>query len=256
MRPSRRGFGLKAKIFGIFSTISVILVILTTWFTYKREEAAFMSGLESELVAAAHAVDGMLPADYHDRIENAGSIPPEEYERNVGIFNRYAWSLGLEYVYSYMKFDGKVYTTSSSFTEEQMKAGEDTPFFYEYAEPSDELVALFDSGEIGKPFFSLYDDPEYGHLLSAFIPMKTEGGKVYVIGADVEFSYIKEKLRETLRTCLIAAVGFLLLFLAAAFFIVNSISKPIVSLLFTARLVSEVTATMVSPGSITSPCGR
>ncbi|MCB1061596.1 MAG: response regulator [Verrucomicrobiae bacterium] len=232
-------FGLKAKIFCVFSTISLILVILTTLFTYKREKDAFMSGLESELVAAAHAVDGMLPADYHERIENADSISAEEYEKYVGIFNRYAWSLGLEYVYSYMKFDGKIYTTSSSFTEEEMKAGDNTAFFYEYEEPSEELMDLFEGAEIGKPIYSLYDDPEYGHLLSAFIPMKTDSGKVYVIGADVEFSYIKQKQRETLQTCLIAAIGFLLLFLAAAFFIVTSISRPIVSLLTTARTVSE-----------------
>ncbi len=235
---SRLRFGLRAKIFAILSSISLVLVAVTTWFTYEREKAAFMDGLERKLVAAAHAVDGMLPADYHERIENADSIPEAEYEKYVGIFNRYAWRLGLEYVYSYMMFDGKVHTTSSSFTREEMEAGDNTGFFYEYEEPAEELIQLFDQPELGKPIFSLYDDPEYGHLLSAFIPMATESGKIYVIGADVEFSYIKAKQRETLQTCLLAAIGFLLVFLGAAYLIVASISRPIVSLLETARTVS------------------
>lgn len=117
-----------------------------------------MHGLERQMVSAAYAVDGMLPADYHERIENAGSISDEEYQKYVGIFNEYSWRLGLKYIYSYMMFDGKIYTTSSSFTQEEMKAGDDTKFFYLYEEPSEELVNLFKGAPIGQPLFSLYDD--------------------------------------------------------------------------------------------------
>ena len=115
-RKSR--FGLKAKILFVFLAISLALVVASTVYTYHQEKSAFMDGLERKLVAAAFAVDGMLPRDYHERIEDAGSITDEEYRKYVTIFNEYAWRLGLDYVYSYMSFDGTIYTTSSSFTKE------------------------------------------------------------------------------------------------------------------------------------------
>lgn len=219
--------------------MSLLLIAVSTFYTYQREKKAFMDGLERKLVAAAYAVNGMLPADYHGRIEDADSISAEEYAKYVGIFNEYAWSLNLEYVYSYMMFDGKIRTTSSSFTKDEMAAGDDTPFFYHYEEPADELPPLFAGAPIGVPVYSLYNDPEYGHLLSAFIPLRTPSGKIYVIGADVEFSYIKEKQLETLRTCLIAAVAFILLSIGAAIYSISTISKPIVSLVNTAREISQ-----------------
>ena len=233
-------FSLKTKIFFVFSLISLLLFILATFFTYQQERNAFMHGLERQMVSAAYAVDGMLPADYHERIENAGSISDEEYQKYVGIFNEYSWRLGLKYIYSYMMFDGKIYTTSSSFTQEEMKAGDDTKFFYLYEEPSEELVNLFKGAPIGQPLFSLYDDPEYGHLLSAFIPLKTPGGKTYVVGADIEYSYIAQQQRETLRTCLIAAVLFTFLFMGGIYFTIASISRPIENLLSTTRSIAKV----------------
>ena len=237
--PKRSWFGLKAKIFLVFSAVSLALIVLSTLYTYRLEEAAFMDGLERKLISAAFAVDGMLPSDYHERIENADSIPAEEYDKYVGIFNAFSWRLGLEYVYSYMSFDDKIYTTSSSFTKEEMAAGDNTEFFYHYEEPADELVALFaGDSPTGEAVFSLYNDPEYGHLLSAFIPLKTESGKTYVIGADVEFSYIKAMQRKTLRTCLAAGAAFLVLFFIATYISIASISKPIYGLLKTTRSVS------------------
>lgn len=216
-----------------------MLIVLSTAYTYRQEKSAFMEGIEQKLVAAAYAVEAILPADYHERIENADSITEEEYQNYVGIFNAYAWRLGLDYVYSYMSFDGKIYTTSSSFTEEEMKAGDDTGFFYLYEEPSEVLKPLFSSAEIGKVVFDEYDDPEYGHLISAFIPLQTRSGKVYVVGADINISYVKQAQQETLATSLSAGGAFLLLFLVASYVCIASISKPIVSLRETARAVSE-----------------
>ncbi len=229
---------LKAKIFFVFTLLILLLVGITAVYTVQKEKANFMEGLENKLVASALAVEGMLPADYHERIENKDSISKEEYEKYRDIFNKYTWDLGLEYVYSYMMFDGKIRTVSSSFTRQEMKDGDNTDFFYHYEDPADALYNTFE-GEIGKPVFDLYDDPEYGHLLSAFIPLKTPGGKTYVVGADVDFSFIKAAQRRTLLTVAAAALGFIALFLAAVFFTIASIARPIDNLLKTARKVSE-----------------
>ena len=228
---------LKAKIFFVFTALILLLVIFAAVYTIQKEKRNFMIGLENKLIAAAYAVEGMLPADYHERIEGENSIDKEEYEKFRDIFNEYAWALDLEYVYSYMMFDDKIRTTSSSFTKAEMAAGDDSAFFYHYEQPAEALVGTF-AADTGKPVFDLYDDPEYGHLLSVFIPLKTKSGKVYVIGADVDFSYIKAAQKRTLWTVLVAALGFISLFLAATFFTISSIAKPVESLLGTARKVS------------------
>ncbi len=216
-----------------------MLIVLSTAYTYRQEKNAFMEGIEQKLVAAAYAVEAILPTDYHERIENAESIPEEEYQKYVRIFNAYAWRLRLNYVYSYMSFDDHIYTTSSSFTEAEMKAEDDTKFFYLYEEPSEVLKPLFSGAEIGKVVFDEYDDPEYGHLISAFIPLQTESGKIYVVGADIDISYVTQAQQKTLVTSLAAGGAFLLLFLVASYVCIASISKPIVSLRETARAVSE-----------------
>ncbi|NNE93993.1 MAG: response regulator [Verrucomicrobiales bacterium] len=241
MSDQKTGFsiGLKAKIFFVFTILIILLVVLSAYLTYQKEKNAFWDGLQDKLVGASLAVDRMLPDDYHARIENKNSIPAEEYEKYRDIFNEMAWGMGFEYVYSYMMFDDKIYTTASSFTQEEMEAGDDTEFFYLYEEPSPVLVEVFKSGEIGKPVFDLYNDPEYGYLQSVFIPLKTENGKTYVVGADVYFPDVDQKLQKTLNTILAGAGVFLLLFLGATYFCINSIAKPIDSLLKTAREVSE-----------------
>ena len=285
----RRGkfrFGLKAKIFFYFGTIALALILFSTWYTYLKEKNAFMDGLEQKLVAAAYAVDGMLPAGYHEGIEDANSVSDEDYANYIETFNGVSEPLGLEYIYSYMKFGDELITTSSSFPQADLdyanqaaeflqygdrsqvpaeewekavafleewygegyvpedqwaaleKIKESIEFFYLYEEPSDALFQTFET-PIGEPVFDLYDDPEYGFLLSAFIPLETESGKRYVIGADIEASYIKDILRQTLTTCLWAGAGFVLLFLGATYISVASISRPVLNLLKTARSVSE-----------------
>lgn len=282
-------FGLKAKIVVLFTTISLVLVVLSSIYSYRNERAALIGGMRDKLVAAAYAAEAVLPDDYHQRIEDASSIPPEEYANYRDILSAYAARLGLKYVYTYMKFGGDLITTMSSFPSEDveaaLKAGEflthgspaqmppqvwneaavflndqlssenvpdsddekwaeleklraSIEFFYLYEDPSQVLIDVFDS-EIGMPVYDLYDDPEYGPLHSAFIPLKTGGGKVYVIGADIQAPLVEAQLRTTLVNVIIGAVGFILLFSIATYVALRSLSKPIDSLLGTARAISE-----------------
>ena len=151
--------------------------------SHLQDKALALEDMKARMFAGAHAVETILPDDYHDRITDADSISDSEYENYRDLLNEYAWKNQLEYIYAYVRIGGKIYVSASSFTKEEMLRGDDTPFFYEFEDPSPVLLDAFD-GLIGLPISDFYDNPEWGTYYSVFMPLITDGGKVYVVGAD------------------------------------------------------------------------
>ena len=138
----------------------------------------------AKLLSAAYAVDAILSEDYHDRIEDKTSISANEYRKICETLSKYASRAGVTYVYAYVRIDGKLYTTASSFTEKDWECEKITEFFYPYECPMETMVDAFD-GEPGVPVFDFWEDPEFGPFYTAFIPLKSPGGKTYLVGADI-----------------------------------------------------------------------
>ncbi|HOI84362.1 MAG TPA: hypothetical protein PKW30_08615, partial [Campylobacterales bacterium] len=121
-----------------------------------------------------------------------------------------------EYVYSLVQQDGKIYFSTSSATEEEIKKESYSKFYEEYKDASDGLKEAF---KTKKPQFDEYSD-EWGSHRSYFVPFKTASGKEYVVGIDVSLKSISDALNTLLLDALIVGA------------IVNIITVIIAYLLF------------------------
>jgi methyl-accepting chemotaxis protein len=179
----------------------------------------------SLLKTAAYGISYIVSAEYHSRITGSYSIPAEEYLEKQARLQEYVRQTGLKYLYTTMQFDDRIFFTSDI----------DDPFFEAYDSAPAELHQSFTDGEI---HYALYTD-DYGKFRSVFIPLKTADGRLFVIGADVEVSFIQQELyRLALQTVLYALLIFALFFLSA-WLIISRISRPVTALTTAARSMQK-----------------
>ncbi|MCK5294539.1 MAG: hypothetical protein KAJ49_07805, partial [Arcobacteraceae bacterium] len=90
--------------------------------------------------------------------------------------------------------DNKVYFTSSSATNEDIKNDEITKYFTYYKEVSSVVKKAFDTKTI--QYGEATD--RWGTFRSVLIPIQSKGGQCYIVGADIEIGFIADKLHEFL----------------------------------------------------------
>jgi methyl-accepting chemotaxis protein len=107
--------------------------------------------------------------------------------------SKYAQDNGFEYVYLMVKEGDKIYTVVSSATADELKANEYDPFYTEY-EASEGIQKGFNEGH------QFYEDTsdKYGNFRSYLQINKSDGGKLYMVGADIAIDNISVALNALL----------------------------------------------------------
>ena len=179
-----------------------LMVVLTTAVIASVFIAASYNGLRQTLLhesdqrlqAGAYAVLALLAPDYHQHITGPDSVNAERFLADMAVLSDYADRAGFAYVYTYMYFAGRIVTTASSATPYERRHQTHDHFFQHYASAPPELYASFQDG---KTRYLEYQDA-YGAFRSIFLPIALDDGHYYVIGVDLELSYLQAKL-TTLR---------------------------------------------------------
>lgn len=222
-------FTIRQKIIVLVLALNVALTAILAFIIYRDERAALLRGIDDRLFAAATGIAELFPDAYHAGITGPESVPEEEYDSYVRRLTDLARKNQLVYLYTYMEIDDTVVTTSTSAN---LTDGSVVPFFEPYT-PSDNLRRAFAER---KPFFDEYTD-EFCNCRSAFVPIVTSNGKVFVAGSDVSVDFIDEMFDATLTKLVffsaLVSIGFVLLSVIVA----SRISRPIGDL---ARLTSSL----------------
>ncbi len=185
-------------VFALTMLVNIFVTVVLDGYYYVSSKENLKAQIDDKLKTVALSVKPMMDA-YNDEINGSNSITPQRYMDILKELSSYTNSIGVEYVYSIAQKDGKIYFTTSSATEEEIKKESYSKFYEEYKEASDGLKKALSSQ---KPEFDEYSD-EWGSHRSYFVPLKTASGKEYTVGIDVSLSSIDEALNKLLIDALI-----------------------------------------------------
>ncbi|MDP2851336.1 MAG: ATP-binding protein [Sulfuricurvum sp.] len=186
----------------------LMAVIAYIGYQYTQQRSALVAEIDQRLIQCARVTDQLLPPSVHTPVMNAGSVSPEHDRQNRLVLSRFAETMSVKYVYSFVLEKGKIYFTSSSATSEELKSGEDISYFFdEYADASPILFKAFKTGKI--QFDETID--QWGHFRSVFLPHISPSGRIYITAADIEVSNINAQLNALLLRSMGEALFYMLI---------------------------------------------
>lgn len=203
--------------------VSVIAISIDTLLTYNELRKNVLEGIDASLKTAAYGVSHILPPEFHARIEDQNSVSEKEHLKNVTLLTDFARETGLKYVYSYMKFGDRIRYISGSDDPEDIQKGTYDRFFTSYDRAPDSMRRSFAEGKI---CYEQYTD-QYGSFRSVFIPLKTTNGKIYVVGADIPVTLLKERLWKIAVTSMLDEVLIFVVLFIGAYAVISWTMKPL-----------------------------
>lgn len=188
-----------------------VLAIYCIW-GYFHEKQRLLAQIDEKLYAAAVAVPFVLEDDFHDRALEEHSISAAEDRRNIDNLSKLNDRLGMKFLYTVVRDNDAVYRlTSSSALKEELERGDEVLYYTAYPDVSTTLKQSFEESHMNfsrrnEAYHALYVpvfSDRWGTYRSIFVPLKTPAGHTYVVGADLDISYVTAQLRNnTLKTIL------------------------------------------------------
>lgn len=221
-----RRFGLKPQLLLLLFVLNLVSATVYTAVLYSTDRHEILTGIDGKLQTATNAVREIIPDGYHRRIRDAKSVTPDEYRQIQQHLSRFGNASGLTYVYTYMKFGDDIRTVATSATDGEIAQGSETKFFTLYDTAPDKLYRSFADGRVR---FDEYSD-SFGRFRSIYMPVKSPDGRVHVIGADIDLTWLDERLHMALVKSIAIGIALFALSMAVGWFLVSRIVEPLVRL--------------------------
>jgi len=158
------------------------------------QEKFFYKCIDDKLKNVAYSGAQLLGDDLNNREFNTTQISPQQNKENALLLSTLTNENDVKFVYTMVENNAKIYFTSSSITKEQYKNNFYIPYLLEYKGATPKLKASFQNH---KSYFGEATD-EYGTFRSIIMPRKTKDGYWYLIGADIDVSFVKKQLHSML----------------------------------------------------------
>ncbi|MES2819279.1 MAG: ATP-binding protein [Pseudomonadota bacterium] len=162
------------------------------YYLYNETQTLINDSINNKLLHAALGTSAILGEHYHDQLVDKHSKSVDEDWDAIERLSGFNDALGLTFVYTVIKRDGKLYLVSSSASEEELKAGDYVRYFDPYPDASQEL---FDSFGRSEPTWVDYSD-RWGDFRAVFVPQRSKDGSVYVAGAEMSLENVNEQLQQ------------------------------------------------------------
>ena len=196
----------------------ILWIILFSFGSYQYEKQQRYTNLDRHLESAALTVPLLLPDGFHHQGLSQSAHSNEQDIANIVKLSKLTRHSDIVYIYSLILQDGEILFTSSSATDKELENNTDLSHFWDVYDDVDPQV--FDVFKNKAEAYIEYKD-KWGHFRSVFIPITSEDGRTYVVGADLDISYIQAILNKDLYTVLSISAVFVLL----AIFLVLAYSK-------------------------------
>jgi len=216
----------------MISAIGFTLFVLTSYsvWNYFFEKNRLIAQIDKQLYSAAVAVPFVLENNFHDRAILSTSISLQEDSQNIKNLSQLNNHLGTKFLYTVIQDkEGTYRLSSTSALDSEIKNNKLVRYFTPYPDVSDILKKSFENPSISfikpnkiyKPLYVPIFSDKWGTYRSIFLPIRSIEGNLYVVGVDMDISYVNALLREnTLQTLL----SFLLFLIAITPLIISYIS--------------------------------
>jgi len=212
----------KQKIFMALLFVAFFASIIFGFFIYFSLKETFFETVQYRLHSGINGTHLYLGDDFIDKYTKETPIDSLEYDISMKKLSEFAQNNGLEYVYLMIKKDSKIYTVISSATQEELEKKEYDTFMTEY-EASEGIINGFTPNN---QFLEETID-KYGHFYSLIVSKQSKNGQIYLLGADIEASYINSALHDILLKTIAITIIILVIAILFAYFVSNSIGKKI-----------------------------
>ncbi len=206
----------------LFSMIIIYILGISGYgyYSYFKNKENIIEGIDKQLKSTAFAIPIILGESYHSKDMNRESISDDYYLSHMKLLSQYADITGIKYLYSFVKVKGEVIFVSSSYTQDELKEDSLTKYWDIYEDATDKLINSFESGKI------IYEESsdQWGTFRSVLIPIK-QGEFTYVLGADIEISYIAEILQDEIVTFVLTGLFFLLLLIPVILLYIRTMER-------------------------------
>ncbi len=183
------------------------MVGLYILFTSYSERERIISEVDRRLVIAASNISQVLDPTFFDRATDSGAITPEEHLKNILELSRNVKTSGLTYLYATVVRNGKVFFIASSAKDEEFLKHKLPTYWQAYPEATSEFINTINSSQ---PTFERSED-RWGKFESAIITRTSPGGNRYLVGADMDISYINEHILSRIPYIIMRALFFLVI---------------------------------------------
>ncbi|XOB61242.1 GGDEF domain-containing protein [Campylobacterota bacterium DY0563] len=206
------------KMAGAVSFTIIILILYSIW-NYSYEKKRLIAQIDKQLYSAAVAVPFVLEDDFHDRAIDETSISIEEDNQNIKNLSKLNNQLGTKFLYTVIRAkNGVHYLTSSSALNKELKINTEVRYYTPYPDASETLKNSFEHlstdytapNKIYKPFYVPVFSDRWGTYRSIVLPIQTTKGNLYVVGVDMDISYVNKLLKQNTIQTLLSFLLFLI----------------------------------------------
>jgi len=210
---------------GIFLMLTILVIILSGFYTfqnYQKQKKILIKGINEKLYTAALMAKNILPADFHDKIQDQSSVSKNDFDQIVDQYNRLCVSLNLEYLWSLMKIDGQTIFTTSTSPDKNVNNQKHANFFEAHSNPE-----LYEKTFTNlKPQYQNNVD-KWGKIQVVLIPFKDIHERPYLFGASINLEEVDHILNQSLKDSLFLFFFFLIVGLFFSYLISKFITTPL-----------------------------
>ncbi|MFE8701455.1 methyl-accepting chemotaxis protein [Cytobacillus sp. FJAT-54145] len=225
---------IKTKMIVVFSLLIMIMGGLIGYIVYSSSTKLVIESLDKQAtMIGEYALKNIDVSEFNtlvvDQQEN-------EYYKELRVkLNEIREANGLEYIYTMAKIDGEYFYVVDGMPLDS----EDASGLGDVEEEASEYVKMVQAFNTGKVSGGELTSDEYGALLSTYLPIKDEAGKVIgVVGVDYNATEIYNLLESNKRNMLIMTIVFLLISIGVIYVFSRVLTNPLIKLTSQAKKIS------------------
>lgn len=203
----------------VFYILGIIVYLIASYFI---EKSKLNNKINDILIKAAQSTDYLLPMNYHDRAINRNSINDIEFNEIIQLLTFHANNYNIKYIYTLVEQNGKLYFTSSSATNHEIRTGQNLSYYWQEYSEADK--AFFYALKTNLNTFVEYTD-RWGTFRTVIIPKVSISGKKYLTCADIDISDIHSQLWKNIVLVFIKALFFSLVILPIFYVLYKYLKK-------------------------------
>lgn len=211
--------GRQQLLFGL--SVYILGSCLFAAITYSQSRNHLLNVIDQRLHVAALATYELVDPLHKQNLNETSVSNETDYAMAMTLTN-FARNADVEYVYSVIQRDKKIIFITSNATEEELANNTYEPAYWmDYGEADAALFDVFETNEIG---FAEYTD-RWGEFRSLFLPVTSNDGLNYVVGADISISDVNAAALQSVFIALMACLGFGVIAFPLLYFYIRSLRR-------------------------------
>jgi len=172
---------------------------------FWRLSSVYEARIKAKLEQATKSIPHILGNEYFDKIQDKNSVPDQEYQKVFDRLESYVNDVGeIIFIYAYTLEKERVVEVAD--TPSAIERLEEAPFFSEFRSAPAELIEMLKDENAPASKFVRGSD-EYGDFVSHFALYKNKAGRRFLLGADIEISRERQRLKELFYLSIGLSIG-------------------------------------------------